>query len=416
MMSLISKISLKSSPPIINFENENATLYNKAEICDSIFTYYPFGEVQLDDRSGFLQESIFYIEGLEFKLKLGSTELDANPERTVKEIEHDFIWYSEQMPQPIFSAGKVTGTLLWTFSSKHRKTDRKKNKSYKGDFTSIIDEVLGVQGGNYGLKYTPATSFEPPLNNGTYYQSNQTDAEFIMDTLRPQAYSVTNSKSPYYTFINLNNEFYFATIDELFKRQQPVCKFTFVGADEGEGGLNDFKVLSFTQNFGGYSINKDKYIQDVYKFKDSWKVEEEQLSDRVFKGIKGLGKITAFKTDILGKTYENVEFGMETDELFDSFNYEGFKNSQFNNSMINYRMTIQTSYAPEAISGKLVELEMRASIGDSLSTEFSGNWLVIQSRHGFKNEGACVPITQITIVKPSIDIKPDNPYASRFLS
>ena len=413
-MSLISKISLKSNPTIINFEDENATLYNKVEICDSIFTYYPFGEIQLDDRSGYIQEGIFYIEGLEFKLKLGSSELDSNPDREVKEIEHDFIWYSEQMPNPIFSGGKVTGTLLWTFSSKFRKFDRKKNKSYKGSIKSIIDEVLGVQGGNYGLDYSPATTFEIPVNNGIYYQSNQTDAEFIRDTLSRQAYSITNSTSPYYTFVNLNNEFYFATIDELFKRQQPVCKFTFLDGDES-GGLNDYKVLSFVQNFGGYSINKDVYSQDVYKFKEEWETEKENLSDRVYKGIKNLGKITAFKTDVLGKTYSQVEFGMENDELFDSFNYEGFKNSQFRNSLINYRMTIQASYTPEAVSGKLVELEMKSAIGDSLSTEFSGNWLVIESKHGYKNEGSCVPISQLTLVKPSIEIKPDNPYASRFL-
>lgn len=413
-MSLIAKFSLKSSPPIINFENENATLYNKMEMCDSIFTYYPFAEVQLDDRTGIIQEGIFYIEGLEFKFILGSNELDSNPERSVKELEHDFIWYSEQMPNPIFSAGKVTGTLLWTFSSKYRKLDRKKNKSYKGTISSILDEILGVNGGNYNLSYNPGTSLEIPVNTGIYYQSNQTDGEFITKTLCNQAYSVSNNTSPYVSFINLNGEFYFITIDELFKRQQPVCKFTLLDADE-TGGLNDYKILSFTQNFGGYSINKDRYIQEVYKFKDEWETEEEELNDRVFKGVKNLGRITAFKTDVLGNTYNQVEFGMENSDLFDSFNYKGFKNSLFKNSLINYRMTIQSSYSPEAVSGKLVEIEMKASFGDSLSTEFSGNWLVIESKHGYKNEGACVPITQLTLIKPSIDIKPDNPYSLRFL-
>lgn len=414
-MTLIAKASLKSEPPIINFENEAPTIYNKLEMCDSIFTYYPFGEIQLDDRTGLIQEGIFYIEGLKFNIKLGSNELDADPERIIKEIDHDFIWYGEQMPNPIFSAGKVTGTLLWKLSSHKRKLDKRKNKSYKGSMQSILDEILGVTGGNYNLDYNPGTTLEIPGNSGVYYQANQTDGEFITKTLCNQAYSLTNNTSAYLSFINLQNEFYFISIDELFKRQQPVCTFTFLDGD-ASGGLSNFKVLSFTQNFGGYEINKDKYKQEVYKFKDDWSSETEELNDRVFKGSKNLGKITAIKTDLdLINPYSHVEFGMETSELFDSFNYKGFKNSLFRNSQMNYRMTILTSYTPEAVSGKLVRTEMKASLGDGLSTEFSGNWLVIESRHGYKNEGGCVPVTQLTLVKPSIEIKPDNPYAVRFL-
>jgi hypothetical protein len=78
-------------------------------------------------------------------------------------------------------------------------------------------------------------------------------------------------------------------------------------------------------------------------------------------------------------------------------------------------MELQSSYTPEAISGKIVELEVKSSIGDSLSTEFSGKWLIIESKHGYKNEGSCVPISLLTLIKPSIDIKPENAYASRFL-
>jgi hypothetical protein len=277
-----------------------------------------------------------------------------------------------------------------------------------------LEEVLGVTGGNYDLTFNPATTIDSPINSGIYYQSNQTDAEFITKVLSNQAYSPNNPNSPYFSFINLNGEFYFTTIEELFKKQQPVCKFTFLDGDE-TGGLNDFKILSFTQDFGGFFINKDVYVQDIYKFKDSWEKEETKLNDRVYKGDKNLGKITAFKTDFINKVYNNVEFGMETSELFDSFNYEGYKNSLYKNSMINYRMELQSSYTPEAISGKIVELEVKSSIGDSLSTEFSGKWLIIESKHGYKNEGSCVPISLLTLIKPSIDIKPENAYASRFL-
>jgi hypothetical protein len=68
---------MKSTIPVINFSGEEEKdgislhYFRRIYFEDSIFSFFPYGEVYFIDQTGAISDKVFFMEGLEFAIGIG---------------------------------------------------------------------------------------------------------------------------------------------------------------------------------------------------------------------------------------------------------------------------------------------------------------------------------------------------------
>lgn len=190
---------------------------------DSIFSLYPKGVISFRDKNGLFNEYMAFINGVKLDLIFGTSETT---------ISCPFTIHRNSMPDQTNSmaiGGNTETSLIHHYFSTQTKT----SKAFNKEMSQIIDTLSS--------KY-PFTkkNIDSTLNKGIWYQPNVNDAEFMQNYLLPFACSSNNAFSkgtPYYNFIDLNNEFHFKTYKSLFIDEKPIDELYL---NLGAGTRDDF--------------------------------------------------------------------------------------------------------------------------------------------------------------------------------
>jgi hypothetical protein len=179
-------------------------------IRDSIFNLYPIASLFFNDTSGQFNEYLTFINGIKVNITYGTEN---------EFIICPFIVAKNSVPNQSTQVN-IGGVNEISLIHEYLYNQNKVSFAFNDEISNIINKKVS--------KY-PFTSIniDKTFNKGTWYQPLMNDAEFMQTILLPFAFSTDAENSPYYLYIDCNNEFYFKSYKKLFNDAKVVTDLVF---------------------------------------------------------------------------------------------------------------------------------------------------------------------------------------------
>jgi hypothetical protein len=379
--------------------------WKKILFVDSIFKFYPIGELHLKDELGGVTDKIFFPEGLEWNFKIGSTDkkiLRNGKMESVGYINHTYTWSEPQFHKEK-QATHLSGLQVFILISHMFMKDDYESMIYHNK--SISDIVKSILKTDYSLIDTTKIFVTPTAGTDSYPQYSILNREFI-ENLAMVAYNKT--KSPFMAFFNCRGEFYFMSIADMLN-QKSVGTYALKFSETAI--MDDYSILDYKILHGGIPFNRDNYHNKVYFLNDDGTIQVEQanLQDYYLKQ-NPKDKFTV-RLKYIDEKNRSLTLGIKEDT--DKMNYLGKINNLFTNSNLNYRMEIVIRFNSLCVSGKTIEIEIDKPDNKNKAVEFAGKWLICESSTFCDDNG--IPSQKLVISKPSIQINQQNPFYGDFI-
>jgi len=355
-------------------------------IKDSIYTVFPSVELFFPDESGYLLEVGVFTQGMPFNIKYGVTSLS-------KMLSVNFNVSCADVIQTLVGGGfngriAVKGLHNSFFSKRVAPNLALKkatvSEAVKKLFSSEDNLIVENTKGN-----VEAYAIDDPYR-------------FAREVLLPQA---TNSKvKPYLFFRNLENELHFESID-LLENSKEIKKLFY-------GTLTDDSVEesdAYNMLFSFFPFT-EKLDRTLTNFSANGKLLNKDLSfEKVDKSIatNADNKIPVIQSNrIYNEQYLNRQFNpaVNYDQINNGLLADAMRSSFFvNKAMCNL------SFHPDLVAGRTVELLVSLEGTDQnmqVSQNYSGKWLIEQSRHtwdGSQKKGFTNLILCRSSIKPPSD-------------
>jgi hypothetical protein len=378
--------------------------YERIFFKDSLFNYYPYAEIFFMDEVGLIEDTIYFSEGLQWNFKLGSAEEKITRKGKTESLgflQHNYCWSEDHLEAMSMSSNLSGMQKFVLISAMYMKDD------YRSEITwniKISDVVTKVMKDHYSIDKTKM--FISKTSGVDYWpQFSILDRTFI-ENLSMAAYQESNS--PFVSFFNCNGEFYFMSLADMFK-QSPIGTYS-LKMDKTSitdyWTIKDYKLLK-----QGLPVNRENYQNTVYSlYQDgSIKTSKEDLKDHYIKQ-NTKDKFTVRK-NVIDEKNKSMSIGLKEDT--DRENLLGKINNIFLNSNITNRLELVVRFNPQAVSGKIVNLEIDKMDKSLKMPVFNGNWLICESQHRCGADG--VPSTKLVIAKPAIQIPQNNPFFNEFI-
>ena len=423
------EFEMLSNPKCLNFHHANwkegdltgisIKNYSRISFKDSLFGFYPYSEIVFHDTAGQIVDSVFFVEGLEFKCKLGYQKTDEEKTNIDKAfgakrkyyLEHDYVWSAHEISN-IKMAQSVSGDNLFMFISKYFFNDYPQSKVFNHENSTTkktISQILKTTIlPNWGI---PQDKIEISDTTGTpYFVQSNINNKNLISKLAEYAYSSNFETSGFYTFINCNGEFYFRTIQDMLN-QKEVMKYK-IDLDKNmtidEDYIKDYRIMD-----GGIPVNFDNYNRKFYKYNSNGIMSSENKD--IYKSAlvtDTTAKLLIRNQYIPSSPSKSVYAGI-IDETNGIELYKGFSNYFYRDTNLAYRMKLQVAFNPNCVSGKTIAVEVKKQTkNDEIAKEFSDKWLICESTHVITNVG--IPLTQLIVSKPKISIDKDHPFFNDF--
>lgn len=409
--------TMESDPPAIKMNEMLYGAFKSILFRDSLFGYFPYMQFTLNDDVGLFTETHFFTEGLNFKIKMGLHN-DAN-----RFMQHTFFLTEQQMNVP-YHYDAVTGPLTYVLLSNFAQQDYVKSKSFQGNISDVVKQIMNTYTFPSG---NPSLLISPTNNTDIWYQGEETDSAFISN-LTKYALSSSSPNSPYYSFINLNGKFFFATADQLLS-QNPVATLNYGDTTDRPMNLgaaltatdSSKNIRNFSFQFIGTPGNMRNYKKDLYSTPDTGVTVKEtvKLSQQYIP--KGTEKLPIRKA-LLEDTRDPKALNRDTrnfgiiDDVNQKNTYKGWKTNLYVDSLsFPFRMKIDTAWNPDLVAGSVIKTNFRSASKKrmNISREYSGNWLILESYHLVDQKG--VLYTHIVCGRSTIDLHPDHVFYQQFL-
>lgn len=386
----------------INFPSNSYRTFIRFFMYDSIFLKHPYAEVIFTDKSGLFFYDYGLIENVDVTLGMGNDQIGFT--------KHNF--YYRDFNMALSNAARhITGKLNMFFKSTFKKQDSVKSRSFKGNISDIVKEIAN--------EYTYPTQKKSDFitvsdtdNEDTWYQAEMNDEEFLK-ILSENALSTNNEDSPFIYFWNLHSEFRFMDIQSMLLQTQeriPTIKFST--------SQDVYQRRWYVMNYGivqrGSSKNMPNYNKKVYSIEPD---SSETLDEYDFSKIhlptskKGEDKMLLRKNDT-----ENVRdhkyYGLIND--INENNFEGWTNQQYIDSILPVRFDLSIAFDTTLSAGRMIDLIVYKPDGDTISKQYSGRYLITESRHLIDEKGT--PITTISVGKNGTKIDKENLYFAELVS
>jgi len=357
----------QSNPKVYGINGTDRIFY-RVVLQDSIFQQFPYAECILSDRTGEVINAIGYTDQLD--VDIGLEVLSDNV--TFSKLLHPFYIREQQLLSPDI-ANFIAPNIKYLCTSKYKKDDSVKSKSYQGNLSEVIS-------GGLSDFIFDSTRITATANIDYYYQPEISFFDFIQNNI-DEAYSLTYPTSPYVSFINLAKQFHFAALKDLISVNLGVIPEFHLKVDDTK--IFDEKLI---RNLNGGYIGLDftKSNLELFNIDDTMSiVKETKLASDMLPGA-GLEKFLFRKSNTDKKRFI-ANYGLEQDSTDDKSNFKkGWLNSQYLNTYFPNRLNImvQYPYLDQIVSGKNVKLSI-----DSLNQQkpvskfFSGEWLILESKH-----------------------------------
>ena len=175
--------------------NENESGLSPSSISlmefDSIFQFYPKCKIAISDSTGQLNEYLTFVNGTNLEILFGANDSTSKKCR--------FVVAKDAVPQQQ-TVSSIGGAFELETIHEYFYKQYKKSKSYSSNISDIVKSIVK----NYNFSQI---NIESTLNTGNWYQPYVNDSEFINDYLLPFSYSSSSKNTPFFSFINSNNEF-----------------------------------------------------------------------------------------------------------------------------------------------------------------------------------------------------------------
>ena len=338
---------------------------------DSIYQLYPKVKMGVSDYEGLMNEYLAWIDGTSVEITFGQDEENC---RKCK-----FVVAKNAVPQQQTSSNNVVGgnfeiNLIHDYYYSQVKT----SKAYQSNISDIISSLA--------KKYNfDKIDIENTLNSGYWYQPYINDSEFIMDYLLPFAFSNSSQNTPFYCWIDSNNEFHFKSFQSMFNSTS-LKELTYgtigtdiVANDKIFSSINFFQLeLSklrpyFNTNY--YSYDKDGLFSE----------NNDILSD--YMKTKG-------KYPIIGDSTETTNIISLYDDdikLDDTINNnKGYKTNLHKEVILPDKIIINTILDKSLVSGNIIKISLPMPSSDETekSLKNSGTYLIESSYHTWNAQSA----------------------------
>jgi hypothetical protein len=395
-----------SGNPALDFTNQASTIWKKVLVMDSIFEFYPSIEIIIADDVGLISDVITMVEGMKFTSKLGDPDFGY--------VTHDYAATKNEIIHAKITT-HLSSDVLLNFTSYYNLLDIKDSMAWDDTISNIVKDVCTK---NLKIPNDKLSNIETTVGKDKWYRVNETAQTFFRKLLK-RSYSQTFENSPFLTFINSNGEFYFSSIEKLFKSQQPINTTPYIFSGDDNQSYDAFAIKNFYTMQGGLETNKENYNPKFFYRTKTGTINTEsgegELSRIDSHMIKGDGKVM-FRSDLIDSKIATDfhDFGIYEDDKDLQF-YKGFKNSVFIDSALYFRMEITINFNSLAVAGKLINLKLASHIKEKagFANEYSGNWLILTSRHFYDVDAT--PFTRLVIAKSRVDVGKDNPFEKRYL-
>ena len=300
-------VELRSNPDFYFLDQSNVRFFKKVMITDSIFKLFPTCEIFIPDHQGQFSERLFFVEGLDFEIKIGSLEQGF--------VTHNFFAAETQM-NDTFNANYINGVRAFSYLSSFKKQDAVKSKSFKKNISEIVAEVIKAYAfprdnlSNVTGQVALSINIAETDNFNTWYQYAISDFAFFGILVR-YAKSKNYSKCPYFTFINSLGQFYFSDLNSLLS-QTPVARLKL--SNDRNSSLDRHVIQKYTTQFTGSLTNFEQYKKEFYKVDEygSYKRLETKLNEYIAQ-TKG-GDILNIRSDDLDVLRDSTYFGLSEDD------------------------------------------------------------------------------------------------------
>jgi hypothetical protein len=394
MNNTADKFILRTESPVLDFSKSAKEIYKHILISDSIFDFYPDMEVIINDEGGAVADYLVSGEGLKFTSKLGNDD-DGY-------LESEWVLAENQLQDTKLSYN-VGGDYMFGFDSYFLMLDTQKSDAYNDTISNAVSQIIASDFNITSNKMITNTS-----EIGYRYRFN----EFIEDKFEKwadSAYSQSFDKSPFVSFIDAAGKFYFCAIEDLYNQAEYISEDPFVFDMSNESSTNYNAIQDYTILHIGLEDNKDNYRKKIYSTKQDKTSTNEILNIEDFK-LSGSGKFFITQDTVELNSVTSTKYFGIIDEVKEPHLKKGWRNSEFFDSYLPFRMQIQILFNKDALSGKKIKLEIGSVISDKndLSVEYSGDWLIVESRHEMAADAR--PYTLLTIAKSGTKVDPIQPF------
>jgi hypothetical protein len=377
--------------------------WHRVVTLDDIFKFYSYLELEFNDETGVVSDLIVSAEGALFTSDLGY-------EREGKEdhLLGKWVWDSNQVVG-LKKATHLRGSHILSFLSSYFQKDSVKTRAWNDNIYNVVADVIkkdfDLSSSDKKVFITKSLS---KVKNNTYYQINETSAQFLV-RLAERAYSDSFEYSPFITFTNSLGEFYFCAIEELFNTSELISTETYKLINDEDASINAFSIQNLNVIQSGFSINKPNYKKKVYKGKEDGVIEGKvtTIKDHLITS-SGKGSILIRKNNLNFQkdepAFDYVNFGIINGDKDDPM-YKGFRNNLFLNSFLYMRMNVTIRFNPKAVTGKSMNIEVGSTIKEknNKSSEYCGKWLIISSQSFYNKDGQPCNILQVCKNRVNVD-------------
>lgn len=330
---------------------------------DSIYSFYPKIKMIMSDYEGNMNEFLALINGTKVDVLFGQDESSAK--------SCPFIVAKNSTPQQKTSStmgGDMEIELIHEYFYKQEKTCN----AYQSNISDIISELV--------KKYKfSSIDIEETYNSGYWYQPYVNDSEFIMNYLLPFAYSNSATNTPFYCFIDSNNNFNFKSFHNMFN-QTPIKNFEYTNDGlKVVGDENAFSNIKFAQ----LELSKIRpfFSDEYYSYDKDGKYETQK--DILLNYMKTNGKYpingnSSLITDVIPL----YDYDLNADDTKN--NNKGIMMNLHKECVLPDKIIINTIIDKSLVSGKMINVSIPMSdsnVSTDISLRNSGNYLIESSYH-----------------------------------
>ena len=405
----------------------SARAFPKILFRDSILDFYPHADIHIRDKQGVISEKLFMIEGLHIETKLGRDEI-ISPDPDNKDILGGYLvnqygWAKHDIAQ-IEIKNHIAGDYLFMLIPVNYFKDAPDTKAYNDTISNVVKKVVmdssAMDHKEFDSKGNKKIFIgETKTDKNIWYQAGRL-SRYFLESLASRAVSKTYANSPYYTFLNNKGEFYFMSASEMLS-QAPICNYRI---EETVDSVKDpFVIKAYSVQSGGSLISKINYNKRFHKIKSDGTSPSEDIGIESYKQrVDGSGTLSSKKDKLL--ILKNGSLGITSritsidnfglfDDKEDNNIYTAWKNNFYIDSALPYRLIVQIFFNPKLCAGKVITLTVNKIIEDAYASEYSGAWLILESRVNMDIEG--FPVQQLLIGKAGVAIDSNHPALNKFI-
>ena len=345
-------------------ESELSPMNFTVMIFDSIYQLYPKVKMSVSDFEGVLNEYLAFINGTQIEISLGAldSEMKSCP----------YVVAKNAVPQQKTSSSGTGGDFEIELIHEYFARQFRKSKAYESNISDIIKSLVS----QYEFS---SVNIENTINSGLWYQPFINDSEFMYNYLAPFAYSNSSEDTPFFTFIDSNNNFNFKSFRSMFM-ENPIKEMSFASGPDII--VND--TLFSSVNFSQVELSKirpwfnTKYYS--YDDKGEMNVDDDTILDYL--------NTTQGKYPMIGDSSNPTNivslYDYDVEQNDTENNNRGYLVNSHRDVITPDKIIINTILDKNLVCGKMLRINLPnvdSNATDENSLRNSGDYLIESSYH-----------------------------------